>query len=169
MRTIESSIMAISLDHYALGITVEEVSPRPVFEPDHHLHNARSGIDGHNRWFDKPITLIVESNTRASVMGEHSPCDALIPSIAAEHALAKDIDLSFSDPPSIAPIDHTQFHNDGWERLDWVVDKRIETAVAQAEKRVKAVIADSDASVMAFTHYGTDWIQGTGECGYMPE
>lgn len=158
MKTIESSILALCLDNHTLGISPLHSLPKSLREIDYHLHNARSGLDARNRWFDKPITLIVESNARASVMGEHSPCDALIPSIVAEYALAEDLALdAFGHEPSTSDTCNSL------ERLDWVVDDHIRAETLQAGERAKAIIADSDCSVMWFTNYGADWIKNTGQ------
>lgn len=35
---------------------------------------------GRNRWYDKAISVCCMNNGRAGMTGEHSPCDALIPS-----------------------------------------------------------------------------------------
>lgn len=50
----------------------------------------------------------------------------------------------------------------GWERLEWVVDERIQRECAAAEERVKAVVEDSDDGLLWFTEYGSDWIKGEG-------
>ena len=69
--------------------TLKAVSPE--HELRSHLHAIRSGIGARNRWFDKAISLIVDPCTRAGMMGEHSPVDALVPSIVAEYALVDEV------------------------------------------------------------------------------
>jgi hypothetical protein len=56
----------------------------------------------------------------------------------------------------------------GWERLDWVTDKRIEVERVVAESRAKVLIANSDDSVLWFPNYGTDWIKSIGTPGILP-
>ena len=61
---------------------------------DAHLHKLRStDLNVSNRLFDKALTLIVDPSTRAGATGEHSPCDALVPSIVAEYAIVEGVDL----------------------------------------------------------------------------
>lgn len=75
----------------------------PEHELRSHLHAIRSGIGARNRWFDKAISLIVDPSTRAGMMGEHSPVDALVPSIVAEYALVDEVpagDNKFDDQRS---------------------------------------------------------------------
>lgn len=41
--------------------------------------NICHGNAAHNRWFDKNVQVIVETNGAAGVNGEHSPIDAVVP------------------------------------------------------------------------------------------
>jgi carnitine O-acetyltransferase len=131
-----------------------------------HLHNIHSSINARNRWFDKGYTIIVETNTRAGSMGEHSPVDALVPSIVADYAVSQSIApeaFSLPEPPpffSDRDLDIT-----GWERLDWVIDEHIEAECIVAESCARALIADSDDSVLWFSDYGADWIKSIGTPG----
>ncbi|KAL5526743.1 hypothetical protein ACEPAF_8468 [Sanghuangporus sanghuang] len=157
LRAIEDSLMALSLDHYVY----ETPDPYPS-ELKSHLHNVRSGLNARNRWFDKGITLIVENNGRAGMMGEHSPVDALVPSIVADYSLSTNMESGAEWAP-LEPFESVKKYSEprSWERLEWVVDNHIVQQCAKAESRAKAVIADSDDDVLWFTEYGTDWIKGT--------
>jgi carnitine O-acetyltransferase len=128
-------------------------------EVDAHVHNIRSSAHAHNRWFDKSFTLIVESNTRAGVIGEHSPCDALVPSIVGEYAIAQGIDW---DAEPLPPLRGEVDLSEGWERLDWVTDDLIKRECVKSETRASALIEDSDDSILWFTDYGADWIKSVG-------
>lgn len=140
---ISQSLLVLSLDSHPNALTV-----------DGHLRAIRSTFQNvSNRWFDKAFTLIVDPAARAGAMGEHSPCDALVPSIVAEYGLIEGIDLSqFAD---MQPMK-------GWQRLEWVTDKHIEEQCVEAQERADALIANSDDSVLWFTDYGADWIKGVG-------
>lgn len=158
MDVVEDSILALSLDPYTYSCTAVN-DPHPT-EIKSHLHNIRSGRNGRNRWFDKGITLIVESNTRAGMMGEHSPVDALVPSIVADYSLAEDIDSEWE----MMQLNHERSPAslETCERLDFVVDDYIQRECERAEKRVVLDIMDSDDDVLWFTDYGTDWIKNEG-------
>ncbi|KAI0734125.1 acyltransferase ChoActase/COT/CPT [Fomitopsis betulina] len=168
LRTINHSTFALSLDHYTYTLPPtpsDTLLPEPNTGPEltAHLHNIRSGPTprpGHNRWYDKAYTLIVESNTRAGATGEHSPCDALVPSICAEYAVAESVDEDVFPPLTSDERMLSAESVQGWERLEWVVDERIQRECAAAEERVKAVVEDSDDGLLWFTEYGTDWIKG---------
>ncbi|EMD31314.1 hypothetical protein CERSUDRAFT_163178 [Gelatoporia subvermispora B] len=160
LQVIQHSSFALSLDHYTYVLpssTSLELDTVP--EITAHLHNIRSGPadrPAHNRWFDKPINLIVESNSRAGALGEHSPVDALVPSMVAEYALVENLyveELEGATLPSGVPS------TTGWERLDWVTDEHVRQACADAEQRTVALVQDSDNGIMDFTDYGTEWIK----------
>ncbi|KAF8501679.1 carnitine acetyltransferase [Russula emetica] len=168
LKVIQQSILAVSLDSHTLGLHPRDnvhTSPTPPTmnspaEIDCHLRNIRSSINARNRWFDKGYTIIVETNTRAGSMGEHSPVDALVPSIVADYAVSQSIvpeAFSLPEPPSFFSdrgLDITE-----WERLDWVTDERIKAECIVAESRARVLIADSDDSVLWFSDYGADWIK----------
>ncbi|KZT00792.1 acyltransferase ChoActase/COT/CPT [Laetiporus sulphureus 93-53] len=164
LRTINHSLFALSLDHYTYVLPsassdAKLLLPEPCTTPDitAHLHNVRSGPStrpGHNRWYDKPFTLIVESNTRAGALGEHSPCDALVPSIAAEYAVVEAIDRD-----AFVQSERLDGLSTGWERLDWVVDERIQRECTEAERRAKRIVDDSDDGILWFDAYGAEWIR----------
>ena len=159
LRAIESSVFALALDTHTLSPhVVAGPSSRHVSEIDFHLHNARSGHGARNRWLDKPYTLVVESNTRTSVTGEHSPCDALIPSIVAEYALTEEIDPSVfggaeqleADVLASATASGSENVTTSWRRLDWVADDHIRDECLRVQEQTQALIADSDNSVLWF-------------------
>ncbi|KAI0367761.1 acyltransferase ChoActase/COT/CPT [Pilatotrama ljubarskyi] len=169
-RIITQTVFALSLDDYTYNLPASHTTPDPDLAA--HLHNVRSGHGarpGHNRWYDKAFTLIVEANTRAGVLGEHSPVDALVPSVIADYAIVQGVDEDVfphrlgsercesglggekgEDAMRIA---------DGWERLDWVVDSRLEAECEEAAKRAKAIVDDSDNDELVFDAYGVDWIK----------
>ena len=170
LEAINHSIIGLSLDHYTYTIpstdTNSSIFVDSPAEVDAHLHNLRSSHPSHpgrNRWYDKPFTFIVESNTRAGAIGEHSPVDALVPSIVAEYAVVQSIEEDAFDAlnTSMEAADSTQCK--GWRRLDWVVDEYIRQECVAAEERARAIAEDSDDSVMRFEDYGAGWIKGEGE------
>jgi len=51
--------------------------------------NVFHALNGHNRWFDTCLTVIVSNDGRCGMNGEHSPLDALIPAWVFGNALDK--------------------------------------------------------------------------------
>lgn len=162
--------MGLSLDH--MTHTVPPV-PRKPYDPecmsqqslDAHLHTIRShALNFSNRFFDKPFTLIVDPSTHAGATGEHSSCDALVPSIVAEYAIVEGVDSAAFDQRNLWSSDEAD--PGGWERLDWVADKYIQDECATAHTKAIKLIQNSDDSVLWFEGYGTDWIKGIGNPPY---
>ncbi|KAF8071839.1 acyltransferase ChoActase/COT/CPT [Lyophyllum atratum] len=159
-HTMVASVMGLSLDHTTHTIpplASTSHSPQGISQEtlDAHLHTIRAHpFNVSNRFYDKPFTLIVDPSTRAGATGEHSPCDALVPSIVAEYGIVQGVDesafggnLDEKDPG-------------GWERLDWVTDDKIKKECDAAYATAVKLINDSDDSVLWFEGYGTDWIKG---------
>ncbi|KAK0223286.1 acyltransferase ChoActase/COT/CPT [Armillaria fumosa] len=154
--TLSNSLIVLSLDdkiHKYASSTTKQHSF------DSHLRTIRSttGNVG-NRWFDKSFTLIVDPAARSGAMGEHSPCDALVPSIVAEYGIIQGIDESqFEDASPLPP------RGQRWDRLDWVADDFIKKECVKAKERADKIIENSDDSVFWFSEYGTDWIKGVAK------
>ena len=111
---------------------------------------------GRNRWFDKTISFSLETNTRLGMMGEHSPCDALIPSILGDFTVGVGMDPAFLSQNQIPDLG-------GWNHLEWDVDGTTLKACQRVQEEVKLSIQDSDDSVLWFEDYGVDWMRQVGE------
>ncbi|KAJ3782121.1 acyltransferase ChoActase/COT/CPT [Lentinula aff. detonsa] len=140
---------------------------------DAHLHAIRSVPSNvSNRFFDKPFSIIVDPSGRAGATGEHSPCDALVPSIVAEYAVVQCVEevngsssssLSLSSSSSSSSTNAIEIEiEEGWSRLDWVVDEDVLEATRAARERAETNIKNSDDSLLWFEEYGSDWIKSVG-------
>ncbi|KAF5392293.1 hypothetical protein D9757_001455 [Collybiopsis confluens] len=160
-ETIVKSLICLCLDSETHALpsppssSLSQPSTISQASLDSHLHAIRSvSSNVANRFFDKPFSVIVDPAGRAGAMGEHSPCDALIPSIVGEYAVVQEAEVNASlvEPPS----------DEGWSRLDWVTDDQVVDAIRTARARAEAIIRNSDDSMLWFEEYGTDWIKNTG-------
>jgi len=153
LEKIDSSLFVLSLDcPTPVSFSASSIHRRR----DAHLHNTAYGCMGRNRWFDKTLSFSIETNTRLGMMGEHSPCDALIPSILGDFTVGVDMDptfLSQSPAPDLS----------GWSHLGWDADDTILKACQRVQEEVKLSIQDSDDSVLWFEDYGVDWMRQVGE------
>lgn len=167
VNSIEDSLFALSLDSSVLPIPDGHPAPPHTATPasvDALARNASgAGRGGHNRWFDKALSVVVEPNGRAGIMGEHSPCDALIPSIVADFAAAEPC------PAVGAPFPSTQGNASSsstavssWQKLEWVTDDVTKASIAAAEDRARSIAAQSDIRMLWFDEYGADWIKKVG-------
>ena len=128
------------------------------------MRNSAAGLNGcRNRWLDKSISLVVETNGRAGVCGEHSPIDALIPSIVMNYVAAAPVDKSAFTPSESGAS------AGAWQREDWVVDSALKREIVECEGRNTKLIEDSNASELWWAEYGMDWIKKNGEssCGWV--
>lgn len=153
--------MVLCLDDYTLPGS-DPPSLIKDSDLDAQLRNSASGINGHNRWFDKCVSYFVESSARAGGMGEHSPCDGLVVGHIMFDSLGESVDLKQFSAPTVS-------NNRGpVERLDWVADKQIKAWCMEAEKVAIAVCKDSDASLLCFNEFGTTWLKDTGTISLSP-
>lgn len=152
---INRSLVALSLDRYTLP-TLPSEDPLRMAPIDAQMRNTGTGINGgRNRWYDKCLTIVVENNGRAGVMGEHSPVDALIPSFVVDYALEEPVDNSqFSTEKAAPPA-----LGEGYRREDWVIDEDMQEEIKACQKRNQAIIDDSDVSTLWWEEYGTEWIK----------
>ncbi|KAJ3315513.1 hypothetical protein HDV04_003055 [Boothiomyces sp. JEL0838] len=145
LNMIETALFAVSLDHRILPSDKAAVT-RNVFH----------GYNGHNRWFDKSLSIVVANDGRLGLHGEHSPADALIPAYLMDFAFknepAKDPQNS-TTTPTVKPI----------QRLEWVIDGRIGKAFEEAQEFIDKLIADSDMELIIYDKYGIDFIKSTAK------
>jgi hypothetical protein len=150
--------MGLSLEHATYALPPTSSSDCRQRMVDAHLHTIRATpLNAANRFYDKPFTLIIDPSTRAGATGEHSPCDALVPSIVTEYSVVEGVDVNAFD--NMQPADSVA----GWERLDWVTDDRISKECKAADKRARKIMDDSDTGVLWFKDYGADWIKVVGK------
>ena len=90
-------------------------------------------------------------------MGEHSPVDALIPSVMVDYVLAEPV-----NEHAFASSGSGKAETKGWGRLDWMVDDAIKQEVDECQKRNQKLIDDSDASQLWWGEYGAEWIKKSG-------
>lgn len=146
LSTIEDGLFAVCLDD----------STRPSGLQGH-IRTASTNHDGFNRWFDKSFSFIIENNSRASVSGEHSPCDALVPAIITDFVLAEGVGSGLCDPQVKAASHDSE--NLGWKRLDWVTDQKILQYIQHSKATVEAISKDSDCDLLIFEQYGAEYIK----------
>lgn len=107
-------------------------------------------------------------------MGEHSPCDALIPGIISDYMLAEGMGKPKGPPEKTLVAHHGQ--EDGKpdsedkitledleiKRLSWVTDAEVDKAIQHAEETVRSVVEDSEGLMLWYDEYGADWMKRQG-------
>ncbi|KAJ3353900.1 hypothetical protein GGF32_002758 [Allomyces javanicus] len=144
MKVIEDALFTVSLDDKAPGNDIDE----------HHRLIAH-GNDGHNRWYDKALNVIVTSSGRAGCNGEHSPQDALTPAVMFQHVIqnepARDPAGAVASSAGLAV-----------RKLTWKVDAKIDQHITDAEVNNRKLIADSDIGICIFHGYGSSFMKSAG-------
>lgn len=163
LDSVQSSLFVLALDSSVLSTPTEHRGTQIGCEPPtadvHAINTSGGGRWAHNRWFDKSINLSIEPNGRAGFMGEHSPVDALIPSIIGEYLIAHPAPRPDTPYPEElegvslidAPVE--------WKKLEFVVDDKTKQTIVQAEEHAKEIVAGSDIGVLWYNEYGADWIK----------
>jgi len=162
------SVLGLSLEHTSYIIpppsSSQHIHNRTPFQTtlDSHLHTIRGTTQNvANRFFDKAFTIIVDPSTRAGASGEHSPVDALVPSIVSEYGIVEGVDTNAFRHDKTASS--TGPDGRGWERLDWIGDAKMWKECDKATERANAIVEDSDDTVLWFNGYGSDWIKSVGK------
>lgn len=164
INSIEDSLLCVSLDSSILALSPEHPAPAhestPVWVDALARNCSGAGRGGHNRWFDKALSIIVEPNGRAGIMGEHSPCDALIPSILCDYAAAEPC----PPPGSTLPAElSSPSESAGWKKLEWAVDESTQQSIKQSEDAALQAAKESDIRTLWYDEYGADWIKKVGK------
>ncbi|KAK4050126.1 hypothetical protein OIV83_003697 [Microbotryomycetes sp. JL201] len=158
MTAIEDCLFFVSLDDYTLSSDKYVTSSPATKTPDldaHVRYGSSSNGTGRNRWWDKGVTVAFENNGRGTMIGEHSPCDALIPSIVADYALAENVD---GNAPSMRGKSQQPL-----DKLEWVLDDKAMRDIDSAIKTIGEVADDSDGKMLWFDEYGVDWIKNVAK------
>ncbi|KAF8591074.1 acyltransferase ChoActase/COT/CPT [Ramaria rubella] len=164
LDSIERSMFVLSLDDYTQSPDgFGEATAIKNVDLDAHIRNASSGIAGHNRWYDKCVSIFVESTSRAGGMGEHSPCDGLVIGALMNYSLSEAINhrqFERTRIPDRAEVEHCQSYV---ERLDWIGDDWVKERCVEAEQHARCITDDSDASALWFEDYGARWVKDIGK------
>ncbi|KAJ1894616.1 hypothetical protein LPJ66_005084 [Kickxella alabastrina] len=147
---IQESLFAVSLD------TTYSNSPGSINanQQNTKCHGTRPG---HNRWYDTCTTFIFDRNGAAGYLGEHSPCDALIPAYMLEHVAQSVAPEHIEEGVASA---RTRDYQPRVKRLRFTdVDATVLGLILEAEKEVTQTAKDSVSRQIRFENYGSDWIK----------
>lgn len=110
------------------------------------------------------MSLVVEPNGRAGLMGEHSPCDALIPSIVIDFCLGVPSPKPNTPFPSVPQTAETGTGKAvKWSKLAWEVDAKTEANITSASELARKTAAGSDIGMLWYDEYGAEWIKKVGK------
>ncbi|KAJ3150271.1 hypothetical protein HDU86_006662 [Geranomyces michiganensis] len=142
LDVINDALFAVCLDDHSLSKNID-ISHRQIFHND----------TGKNRWFDKAMQLIVASNGRAGVNGEHTPADAVIPGKIFDYILANEPAVD----PAISEADITSLPAP--EKLVWTINDNIKTLMKEALTTASDLINDTESCLLQTDIYGSRYIK----------
>jgi hypothetical protein len=159
----ESLHLTFDIDQHASDLPLSQSRSLSTVPSDLLSHQCaiRSSPSALNRFFDKPLSLIVEPSTRAGAMGEHSPVDALVPSVVCEWAVAGANGVSVCG--GLAGVPFENIHKleglqagsgSRWTRLNFVSSPSIQIAIENAKQHARTLVSNSDHQVSYFEEWG---------------
>ncbi|KAJ2804665.1 hypothetical protein H4R21_001554, partial [Coemansia helicoidea] len=150
LNAIQESLFAVSLD------TTFSDPPNSV-NAHQQTFKCHGTNPGHNRWYDKCISYMVDRNGTVGYVGEHSPCDALIPAFMLEHVSKA---ISKEELSSTQPSARTSGYQPQVQRLRFAgIDDEVLALVAGAEAEVVQAARTSTSRQITFSGYGATWIK----------
>lgn len=155
LSTIESALFAVALDDHSNGTDYASWTKT--------LFCGHQGLgNGHNRWFDKSFTLVVENNGMCGFSGEHSPVDALTVSYIFDYMLQEPVTGSKTQQFIYPASSCQQAEYVKFDHLQFRTDATLNDYLQKAQVTADATAAFSDSNVLVFKEYGTNWIKKTG-------
>ncbi|CAO3625399.1 unnamed protein product [Cunninghamella blakesleeana] len=114
--------------------------------------NICHGNAAHNRWFDKNVQVIVETNGAAGVNGEHSPIDAVVPLRIIDDVLLRE-PINVEGSTKIAPPRHLKWNLSNEEQM--------KSTVLEATENAKNLINDLDCVLLQYKDYGSNFMKNS--------
>ncbi|MBD2182053.1 choline/carnitine O-acyltransferase [Planktothrix sp. FACHB-1355] len=135
------------LDSALFVVCLDETTPSNLKTS---LENAFYG-DGQNRWFDKPVQIIVTANCQAAINIEHSGFDG--------YTVMRMTDEISQKPHQEAPT-LTAFEK--WEspiQLEWKLSPGIREEIELAKKNIANLKTQHHLQVLEFQEFGADFLR----------
>ncbi|RKP40124.1 acyltransferase ChoActase/COT/CPT, partial [Dimargaris cristalligena] len=147
LDSIETALFMVCLDDFSQGEKYNDS-----------IHNMMIGRNGHNRWFDKTVQIIVESSGRAGLNGEHAPCEALIPAYFFDYLL--NIPTRY---PDVIPRSNHRYSAP--RRLRFQTDAHIHGMIQRAQAVITNLQRASQVTRINFEQYGNNFIKRVAKMG----
>ncbi|KAJ3293426.1 hypothetical protein HK104_004461 [Borealophlyctis nickersoniae] len=129
-KVINEALFAVCLDDYC-----------PPLDKDAVHRQFFHALNGHNRWFDKAMQIIVTSSGKA---------DSQQPSISSE--------------PAVSPPGASEERLPEPVKLSWVVDSEVESLIKEAGETAQELINDTHGIIFHTDIYGTRYFKEVAKC-----
>ncbi|KAJ1722681.1 hypothetical protein LPJ53_002939 [Coemansia erecta] len=152
-----ATLVAIQESLFAVSLDTTYSDPPELINAHQQAMKCHGTRPGHNRWYDKCATFIFDCNGVSGYLGEHSPCDALIPAYMIEH-VSEAAGQEHIDPQAVSVRTHNYCAQ--VNRLRFVdVDSTVRELIEETEKEVELAAHSSVSRQIRFENYGSDWIK----------
>lgn len=134
LKIVDAALFCLSLDDYHF----KDGDYTALYKNfAHGTPHGKVGY-GRNRWFDKALSLVVLSDGTAGINGEHSPCDALIPSRLIDWLVENE---PARDPAIACSPDVKQLV----KPIEWTTNTQVESDIQHAVETANGIGENSDA------------------------
>jgi len=126
-------------------------------------------VSGGNRWFDKSIQLLCQSNGKLGFVGEHSMADGM-PAVALCNFIQK---LDYKSLKEECPVSYDEdlppiknIFNDTISAMDANDVNEIQELSNKAKREYEQLVDSQELDVLSFQGYGSNYIK---KAGYSPD
>ncbi|PVU84639.1 hypothetical protein BB560_007298 [Smittium megazygosporum] len=120
----------------------------------------RGGKVGHNRWFDKHISYVVDRNGNLGANGEHSPIDAVVPAKLYNYVVTQINKNPFSKHQKSPCTQSLISSKPKFEHLKFgCLDSEIKSMISETEKEINALDNASASDNLTFKSFGSSFIK----------
>ncbi|KAJ2723595.1 hypothetical protein GGI07_002550 [Coemansia sp. Benny D115] len=152
-----ATLLAIQESLFAVSLDTTFSDPRDSINAHQQNIKCHGTRPGHNRWYDKCATFTFDRNGAAGYVGEHSPCDALIPAYMIEY-VAKSVAPEPIEQ-GVASVRTPNYHARAHRLRFTNVDSTVLALIKEAESEVATTAQNSCSRQIRFENYGSDWIK----------
>ncbi len=143
------------VDSALFVLCLEESAPRDLAELSRMVLHG----DGRNRWFDKPIQVILAADGSFGVNTEHTLVDGLT-AVRFIDEIHTGLSHDLADDPSTGSTE--LFNSKNVEEIHWRLPPTIVSAIRTAETDVDTLIGENETRVLSYKRFGKNHIAGNG-------
>jgi hypothetical protein len=140
LDAVNSAMLAVSLESTGVPLTSLDEKAKFMF----------CGNNAANRWFDKSLNFIVLPDGTTGCNGEHSPCDAVVPSRMIDFIIQRFLMAESRDEETPGYLDYA--NSDSLPsvpvHVQWTVDESLLVAIANAQKHAQTLVDDTAVAVI---------------------
>ncbi|KAJ3002377.1 UNVERIFIED_CONTAM: Carnitine O-acetyltransferase mitochondrial, partial [Siphonaria sp. JEL0065] len=147
LDTISSALFAICLDDHST-----------IANTNHSHHQFLHNSNGKNRWFDKPLQLILASSGRAGINAEVSVVDPSVYIKLAEYLAANEFPITEKQHPSSSTSNNQDLLFASPEKLTWTLPDTLQPSLESTLQKSTALASSTESVLLETDIYGSRYI-----------